>query len=264
MAKPLISIITVTYNSGGKITAYLESIKKYVKIPFELIIVDNNSQDNTLEIIKKFPLPIKLLPQSTNSGFSKGNNIGAQEAEGEYLLFLNPDTHLKDQSLEKAIEFLQNTEDAGIVAAQLIEENGHIQPSVRNLPTLWRAITEYYFNQKNSYAEYVPKGDQPVAVETVVGAGMLIKKSLFERIGRWDERFFLYFEDIDLCKRVLEARLKVYYFPEFKVSHAVGDSAKSNPRSLQLLYQSAMVYHGRIKYYLLYLILWCRRFVTTR
>ncbi len=264
MEKPLLSIVTVTYNSQGKIKAYLESIKKNLKIPFEVIIVDNNSQDETKKVIEDFSLPVTLLPQSANLGFSKGNNIGAKEAKGEYILFLNPDTHLQDNSVEQAIIFLGNTPDAGIVAPQLIDDNGQPQPSARNLPTLWRAFTEYYLHYKNTFEAFAPNGTEPVEVESVVGAGMLMKKGVFEKIGKWNEKFFLYFEDIDLCKRVLEDGMKIYYFPDFKVSHTVGDSAKSNPRSLQLLYQSAMVYHGRVKYYLLYLILWGRRFFNAR
>lgn len=247
-----LSIITVTYNSGDAISTYLENIRRFSPPDSEIILLDNNSTDQTIEIIKKFP-NVKLIEKKENLGFSKGNNLAAHQATGKYILFLNPDCKLLGDCIKEAIKFLDDHAEAGIVAPKLIEKNGQVQPSVRKLPTILGAIKEYYLNIKNSYEAYAPTTYSPIEVESVVGAAIIIKRELFLLIGGFNEQYFMYYEDLDLCRKVRKQGLKVYYFPECCIEHQVGGSISE--RKVKWLQDSARAYHGRFFYMVLSLIL---------
>lgn len=251
-----VSVIIPTFNSEQTIIDCLSSVTTQTKNLLEVIVVDNNSQDKTIEVAKEQKGPIKVISQNKNLGFSKANNIGVAASHGEYLMFLNPDTKVTSGAIDKMLEFYQIHTDAGVVAPKLIDGQGQVQPSVRKLPTIWRAVKEYYFHFKNEYQAYVPETkDDYVVVESVVGAAMLIKKSVYQKVGGFDNRFFLYYEDLDLCKKILQSGLKIYYLPQVMIKHLEGHSAKSNPKSLSLMKASAKAYHGTLYYYLLTLIL---------
>lgn len=268
-----LSIITISYNSEDFIEKFLTSIIRYKPKQSEIIILDNASTDGTVEIIKKFP-EIKLIRSKENLGFSKGNNLAAKEASGEYLFFLNPDTEILKQltrkstglppvqndgsELDQLVEFYEKTPDCGIVAPRLEMEDGETQTSVRKLPTIWGAFKEYILGIKHAYSEYVPKTDQPIEVESVYGAAILIKKDLFEKLNGFDEKFFLYYEDVDLCKRVREANKKVYYYPGASIKHLVG-ATKTNKDRYRFNLESVSKYHGSLGAFILYLIFWVPR-----
>lgn len=257
---PQLSILTVTYNSQSTIKEFLISIDKYLKdIDHEIIIVDNDSSDDTLESIKSTKIKVKLLPQSENLGFSKSNNIAARSADSDLLLFLNPDTRIIDDSLTEAIAYLKVHTDTGILAPKLIQDDASTQPSIQNKPTIVAALKEFWLNQKGSFMPYTIKSDSPVEVQTVVGAAMLIKKEIFEKVKGFSEKFFLYFEDIDLCDKVKASGYKIIYFPKTTIKHKVGISAKTNPKSSALLIESAKIYHGTLNYFIIYTIIRLRQ-----
>lgn len=257
--KPKLSIIIVTYNSSQHIKDMLLSIEKQTNTSYEIIVVDNNSQDQTIAQIYASRVKVSLLKQKENLGFSKASNLGVKDAKGEYLLFLNPDTRILDHAIDNLFNFLKSMDDVGIVAPQLIEDNGNIQPSVRNLPTLTNAIKEYYLNIKKSYEPFVPVGNSPQEIESVVGAAMMIPKNIYLNSGCFDEKFFMYYEDIDLCKKIKKLGYKIMYLPNITLKHTVGASAKTNPKSSNYLRQSAKSYHGIVSYLLLQLVLKLRR-----
>ncbi len=218
-----LSIVTVTYNSAKFIKEHLDSLIKNLPPKSEIIIVDNNSADETVSIIEKYK-SVRLIKSSENVGFSKGNNKGAKAAKGEYLFFLNPDIKTLNNSVQKLMDYANLTDNVGIVAPQLIKENGGVQASVTNLPNLKNLFLEYLFNKKNVFSEYAPTGNEATKVEAVYGAAMLIKKELFLKIGGFDERYFLFYEDLDLCRKVRKLGYKVIYFPQAKFIHLVGAS----------------------------------------
>ncbi len=252
MKNEKISIIIVTYNNEQYILKLIDSIKKYIRQPFEIIVVDNDSQDNTVSTLEKIS-NIKLLPQSENLGFSKGNNVGVKNSNGDILFFLNPDCMLLTP-IDHLVDDLKS-DNVGIAAPKLMYGNDEVQPSIRKFPTLFGAFKEYFLNIKQSYEPYFIKGDNPLEVETVVGGAMLIKKSDFNRIGGFDERYFLYFEDLELCRQIKKIGLKIIYDPKVIVRHQHGQSAKTNPKSGQLLIESSKIYHGAIKADLLYFLM---------
>lgn len=220
-----LSVLTVTYNSQRFLDGLFESLEKFLPRNSEWIIVDHGSKDNTVEKVthfqKKSKLPITLIEQE-NKGFSAGNNRAAKEAKGEVLLILNPDTRLIDDSVTLMLSYLENRSDIGILAPKLLETTGKVQQSVRRLPTLKGLINEYFFGKLHAFSQYAPEVEHPVEVECVYGAAMMMKKDTFERIKGFNEKYFLYYEDIDLCRKVLGWDLKIIYFPEAKISHQVG------------------------------------------
>lgn len=244
-----LSIVTVTYNSEKYIKKLLDSLDKFIPERSEVIVVDNNSSDNTLNILKSRK-NIHLIENDSNDGFAKGSNKGAEEARGEYLLFLNPDTDIIDDSINSLLDFIKNTSDAGVVAPTLIEPSGKIQPSVRNLPSIIRALEQYYLGVKNSYDAYVPEGNTPIEVESVFGAAIMMKQEVFEKIGGFDERYFMYFEDLELCKKIRELGFKIYYLPKTKFIHVVGGSISEN--KLKWINNSTRIYHGALNAFLIH------------
>lgn len=250
----MVSIIIVTFNSQEYISKCLDSIKKF-EPNCEIIIVDNVSDDETINRIKGTRIPVKLLVQQTNLGYSKANNIGAKNAKGEYLFFLNPDTYLTESITDKLINILKGDNRNGLIAPKMIKPDGKVQRSVRKLPTVKGAVLEYFFGQKNEYEEYFPKGDEPLEVETVYAGAILIKKEIFDSVGMFDEKYFLYFEDLDLCRKLRKFGFKIIYDPKVSLVHQVGGSSKYNPLTKKYLEQSAKIYHGNIKAKILYYIL---------
>lgn len=251
-----VSVISVSFNNSNSIENFISSVQKNISKNDELIIIDNHSSDSTVEKIRKFK-NITLISSDKNLGFSRGNNLGVKKARGQYLFFLNPDTFLEKPILDELIDFYEDM-DAGLLGPKLTLSNGGIQPSVRNLPTFWRAFQEYILGIKNSYSQYVPVGSQPVEVEAVYGAAMLITKELFEKIKGFDERYFLYYEDIDLCRKIKEVGKKIYYFPDVSVQHIVGGSRSDLNRAL-VNKKSLYIYHGLIEGLALNLIFLIRR-----
>src|SRR3989344_5794294 len=208
-----LSIIIVSFNSESFIEKCISSVLKNIPKDAEVIVLDNASSDTTVAKLKKFSTKIKLIESGENLGFSSGNNKALTQAEGEYIFFLNPDTEVNFTIFGDLIFFYKETPYAGIIGPKLVMPDGKIQESVKNLPTIAGAIKEFVFGINHAYTQYVPKGNQPIEVESMYGAAMLIKRLLFEEVGGFDEKFFLYYEDMDLCRRVRNLGKKVYYYP---------------------------------------------------
>lgn len=239
-----LSIIIVSFNSEDFIEDCLKSLFKYLLKEGEVIVVDNNSSDGTVKKLEGFVPKIDLIKLAQNLGFAKANNLAAKKAQGQYLFFLNPDTQIIQPVFSQLIDFYERNSDAGIVAPKLIQADGKVQESVKNLPTIWGAIKEFIFMIPNSYTQYAPKSSEPVQVECVYGAALLIKKDFFDKLGGFDEKFFLYYEDVDLCKRVNQADKKIYYYPGVSIKHLVGASKSEFDRN-KLNNESFRKYHGR-------------------
>lgn len=222
-----LSTIIVTYNSQDEIEKLLFSSNKFLPAGSEVIVVDNDSSDGTVAEVKQFK-NVKLIKNSVNIGYGKGTNLGVRRAAGEYLLLLNPDTLLIDHSVNKMLSFAKSHPEVGIVAPKLLGLNGTIQASVSKDPTLAGAFRRYLFNKKYDYGEYVPIENYHQEVEVVYGAALLVKKEIFRGIGGFDGRYFLYFEDLDLCRKVRGEGLKVVYLPEAQVIHTLGSSVKKD------------------------------------
>lgn len=240
------SVIIVTFNNEETIKKCLDSILQNSP-GVEVIVVDNNSSDRTVEIIKSFKEEVILVGAGANLGFSKSNNLGALSARREYLIFLNPDTKiLQKGSLGKLQEVLMENPSFGLLGPKLMFPDGRQQKTVRSLPTIARAFKEYVLGIKGSYDFYIPEGNGLIEVESVVGACMVIKRDVFERAGKFDEKYFLYFEDLDLCRKVRKLGFKVGFYPEVEIAHNEGVSGKGQ-KTNKLLQESAKKYHGLLE-----------------
>jgi len=168
---PEVSIIIVSYNTKNLTLSCISSVvKEGSKLSKEIIIVDNGSRDGSLESIaaidtKKSEIPIRLIKNDENLGFSKANNQGIKIAKGKYILLLNSDTQVEKRAIIELIEFAEKNPEAGVVGPKLLNPDRTVQPSVFNLPTVSRAIQQYWLAKKRILDKYFPAGSEPVEVE---------------------------------------------------------------------------------------------------
>lgn len=259
--KKIVSVIIVAYNCEEFIDSCIKSVLKFLPENGEIVIIDNKSTDKTLGKLRKYYLnpEIKILESEENLGFGKANNKACKIAEGEYLFLQNPDTELFEPVLNKIINFYSSKPDIGIVAPKLVMPNKKTQPSVIKFPSLSGAISDLFFKKAGDYFPYVPEKEEPSEVDCVFGAAMLIKTDLFRKVGGFDEKYFMYYEDIDLCKRVNEAGMKVYYYPKVSIKHLVGGTKSKDKYSLN--YKSSIIYNGLFKGFIFQLIFRLHRYL---
>ena len=256
-----LSIIIINYNTGLHLKKCIDSIAKTTSnltIPdSEVIIIDNDSKDNSLLKINSTK-KIKVLKNHANLGFAKAVNQALDVSMGDYKLLLNPDTILKKHAIKTMLEFSQKTPNAGVVGARLLDPNGKIQASVIPLPTIWGAIKEFWLGRKNSYSKYKITSRGPTKVDSVVGAAFLVSPLAIKKVGKLNNKFFMYYEDIEYCKRVKQAGLEVYYLPQAEVIHYHGVSGKAivnQSNQWKRLIPSSIAYHGVLIHYVLWLVL---------
>lgn len=229
-----LSVIILNYNVRYFLEQCVLSVQEAIKpIDAEIIVIDNNSSDDSCLMMKtKFP-EIKLIENKENFGFPKGNNIGVEQASGKYICILNPDTIVAEDTFTKILAFAEEKQDLGIIGCKLIDGTGNFLPeSKRGIPTPWVAFTKIFglykvfpksklFNQY--YAQHLNE-NQTGKVEILVGAFMFLEKNLYQDLKGFDEDCFMYADDIDLSYRALQQQKSNYYFHETTVLHYKGES----------------------------------------
>lgn len=250
-----LSIIIVSFNTKKLTLDSIRSIKKYPpSCSHEIVVVDNGSTDGSVEALQALGKDIVFIKNTVNKGFSKANNQGAHKAKGEYLLLLNSDTELRSSVLDSLISFAEQHTDAGVVAPKLLNPDKSTQPSIYRFPTLLRAISQYWLGKKNILDKYAPQGKAEQFVDAAVGAAFLITPKARERVGLLNEKYFMYFEDLDYCRAVKNAGLHVYYLPTISIIHHHG--ASGNKGVNQLLINSSKKYFGQLYYFIYTFVLW--------
>jgi GT2 family glycosyltransferase len=236
-----ISIIIVNYNSLDFIKGCLGSIEgiagsgqyKKNRSSYEILVVDNKSGDGSQEYLKKQSKIndiLHFIPNKENVGFSRASNIGALKAKGKYLLFLNPDTKFLEGDLRSLVDFYNKNginSRVGVVGAKILNTDGTLQLSSRSFPTLARQFYESYFLYRmfrktrvfGSYFMSWWDHQREREVDWLAGSFMFIKKDVFMESGMFDEDYFMYSEDSDLCLRLYRKGFKNYYFPYFIIEH---------------------------------------------
>jgi len=240
-----LSVVIVNYNVRYFLELCLESVAAAItSIDAEIIVVDNNSSDESCKMVQeRFP-NVRLIGNKENIGFSKANNQGVAVANGEYVCVLNPDTVVAEDTFSQLIGFSDSKNKIGIVSCKLIDGAGRFLPeSKRNVPTRLVAIKKLIGLSKDYYVSNLKEseiGKSPV----FVGAFMLLKRSLYEALGGFDERYFMYGEDIDLSYSILNAGFDNYYYGKTTVIHYKGEStlkdevyAKRFYGAMQLFYK---------------------------
>jgi hypothetical protein len=254
-----LSVIIASYNTRELLGRCLKSVEREKgKLALEAIVIDNASTDSSPQMVKKEFPKVKLTVNRENLGFARAVNQGFREAQGKTILLLNSDTQLTKGGLAKLLEFEKKVGPA-IIGTKLINPDGSVQPSVFYLPTVKRAILEYWLGRKGYFAKYAPTGENPQEVEVVSGGAMLISRAVAEKIGLMDERYFMYFEDLDFCRRAHQAGFKVYYLPTVEIIHEHGASGKAlvdSANQWRRLVPSSKIYHGDARHYLINFILW--------
>ncbi|GAA4281540.1 glycosyltransferase family 2 protein [Gaetbulibacter aestuarii] len=211
----------------------------------EIIVVDNNSPDDSCSMVKAIFPEVKLIENKENFGFSKGNNIGVAAASGEYLCFLNPDTVVAEDTFETLLKFADSKENLGIVGCKLINGSGQFLPeSKRNLPVIKVAVQKFMGYGKQYYAGHIDE-NAIHKVDVLVGAFMLMKQEVFYEIGKFDERYFMYGEDIDLSYCSLKVGYDNYYFGKTTVIHFKGESTLKNEQYAERFFSAMQFFYDK-------------------
>ncbi len=245
-----LSVIIVNYNVKHFLEQCLYSVRKATKgIDVETWVVDNNSVDGSIEMLKeKFP-EVKLIENKKNAGFSVANNQAIKQASGEYILLLNPDTIVEEETFTKTIAFMDEHPDAGALGVKMIDGTGHFLPeSKRALPTPEVAFYKIFglsklFPKSKKFGKYhltYLSQDEVNKVDILSGAFMLMRKAALDKAGLLDETFFMYGEDIDMSYRITQAGYSNYYFPLTRIIHYKGESTKKSSVNYVIVFYNAM------------------------
>ncbi len=231
-----LSIIIVNYNVKEFLQNLLHSISKAAaNLKYEVIVVDNASDDGSVEMIKEKFHQVKLIENKKNLGFSKANNSGLKCASGDYLLLINPDAIVSEDTFDKMIDFFKRTLDAGLVTCKILNPDGTLQLACRrSFPGPWTSFCKVtglssLFPKSRLFARYnltYLDENQTYEVDAISGSFMMFRREVYEKIGGLDEQFFMYGEDLDFCYRVQKSGYKVYYFNETQIIHYKGESTK--------------------------------------
>jgi len=228
----LLSIVIVSYNAKTILENCLRSVFEKIKsINFEIIIVDNNSSDDSIKTIKKQFPKVNIIENKENVGFGKANNQAAKQAKGEYLLFLNPDTEILNDNFKETIQWIGNFKKDVIIGCQIFNKNKTIQPSAGFFPSLRNLFYWAFFIDdipvvnlflKPLHQENKAFYNQNRQVDWVTGAFLLMTRKVFNKIGGFDEKIFMHMEEVDLCYRAWQKGIRVFYLPLIKIIHFRG------------------------------------------
>lgn len=240
----LLSIVIVTWNAEDEIEACLNSVIKYNKdIPIEIIVIDNDSKDKTKNILKNYAVQtdfVKIILNDDNKGFTLANNQGIKIAQGDFILLLNPDTKVTENSLIKLIEQLATSGTMGAIAPQLLNEDLTIQPSCRTFPRYWDMFCELtllskIFPMSKIFARWKMNyfnHNEIDEVEQPMAAALMIKKNVMDKVNGFDEKYRMFFNDVDLCKSIVDAGYKIYFYPDSKIFHLKGASIYKDRKNM--------------------------------
>lgn len=229
-----LSIVIVTWNSENWIKRCLSSIFKHTsEIDFEVIVIDNKSEDKTVQLAMNSFTGVKVIENQVNKGWATAVNQGIEAATGKYICVLNPDTELVDRTMEQLVTFMEEYPQVGVTGPHLINEDGSTQRSIRRRPRLRDQLMiilklHIAFPDAKALQHYLWRDFNYQAmqeVEQIMGACMMIRREVFDQVGIFDETFFLWFDEVDFCRRVYDrSNYKIFYNPHIHLTHAGGDS----------------------------------------
>lgn len=248
-----ISNIIVSYNCLESLKTCISSLEDQKGVESEIVVIDNDSGDGTVDFLKE--RKFKTILSKKNVGYGAAANRAAKMAEGKYLFILNPDTELPSASLEAVYDYSERNPDVGLVSPVLRYPDNRLQLSARRFPKrmdflLGRGSPLFLFGLTDEKrAGYIaPDDDQPMDVPAVSGTALFVKSELFKKIGGYDERFFLYLEDLDLCRRVRDLGFKVALLPSVTVYHSWRKSSHRRPYFSSFHHHLSVIKYFR-KYY---------------
>lgn len=230
--QPDLSIVILSFNTRDMTLACLASFltdKDAAEI-VEVIVVDNASSDDSVSAIRtQFPT-VNVIANTENLGFARGNNLGFAASSGRYVLALNSDTEVEAGALSELVSFMDAHTDAGACSPALINADGSLQPTGRPLPTVWSLFIDmtrlWRLWKKGLYDQPGRDYTQIAEVGEVSGAAMCLRRDAYEKTGGFDPNIVMYYEDVDLCKRIHDLGYKIYFVPAARVMHHWGGSSK--------------------------------------
>lgn len=235
---PTISVIIVSFNTRDLLVECIETLLSRVgTLDCEIIVVDNASRDGSADrIAERFPEEVVLIRSPSNLGFAAANNLGFRSAHGRYLVLLNSDAFVQEGALQRAVEYMEADPGIGLGGARLIGRDGAWQPSARLFPSLLNEfLTLSGLAARHSRSRFFGRFDrtwadprQAAFVDWVPGAFAIFRRELLDTVGAFDESFFLYYEEVDLCRRIRAAGLRIAYWPDVVVVHIGGESSRTH------------------------------------
>jgi GT2 family glycosyltransferase len=226
-----LSIIIVSWNVQEYLRRCLNSLKADVdqNLKYEVIVIDNDSMDNTVAMLARDFPEVKLIHNKDNLGFARANNQGIKISRGKFVLLLNPDTEVKKGCIDTLISFLQSHDRVGVVGPKLLNPDGTLQASGVNFPSLASSLLGYFRLKREVTGAYFVHASQPIMVNALVGACLLTRREVIDQVGGLDESYFMYVEEADWCYRIQNRGWHIYFVPEAQVYHRKGGSARHVP-----------------------------------
>lgn len=241
-----LSVVILNYNVRFFLELCLQSVQAGIQdIDAEIIVVDNNSEDDSCQMVKsQFP-NVVLIENNENLGFSKGNNIGVAKTKGEYICILNPDTVVAEDTFHELLTFADKQKQLGIVGCRLIDGKGKYLPeSKRNVPIVTVAFQKMLGNSSKYYANHLSEFEIG-KVDVLVGAFMFMKKNVYTDLKGFDEDYFMYGEDIDLSYKAIKANYNNYYFGETSIIHFKGESTLKDKTYAKRFYKAMQIFYKK-------------------
>ena len=238
-----LSVVIVSYNVRDYLKNCLQSVSRALEgIEGEVFVVDNHSDDDSVETVRAQYPWVRLIENQENMGFSRANNIAIREARGEYVLLLNPDTIVEEATLREVLRFMEEHPKAGGAGVMMHNVDGSLAPeSRRALPTPWVSCLKMLGFTKRYYMSHLP-WDQPSRIEVISGAFCFLRKKALDEVGLLDEDFFMYGEDIDLSYRLMKGGWENWYLP-YPITHFKGKSTqKSDYRYVHIFYKAMLIF----------------------
>ena len=238
-----LSVVIVSYNVRSYLEQCLQSVQRALEgIEGEVFVVDNHSSDDSVEVVKCDYAWVKLMENKENQGFARANNLAIRQAQGEYVLLLNPDTIVEESTLRNVLAFMEAHPKAAGAGVMMRNEDGSLAPeSRRALPTPWVSCLKMIGFDKRYYMSHLP-WEEPGRIEVISGAFCFLRRKALDEVGLLDEDFFMYGEDIDLSYRLLKGGWENWYLP-YAITHYKGRSTqKTDYRYVHIFYQAMLIF----------------------
>ena len=255
MVKPILSIVVVNFETPDYTLQCLRSIQANPpSCPHEIILIDNGSEDGTLELVRAQVPGVICIETGQNWGFAKANNLGIRNAQGKFVLLLNSDTKILDDSLDRLLRYIEKLPEVGAVGPRQLDGEGKLQLSWGHFPTLVSETFRKLLHHRLSFndlriRDYLEeKYSESTRVDWISGSCLLARREVLLQAGLLDEHFFMYFEDIDLCRRIRDTGHEIHYHAEPTLIHYGGISAKKNLARIFVEYRRSQIHFTR-KYY---------------
>lgn len=250
-----VTVVIVSYNVAALLDACLDSIKKGTGLSYEIIVVDNNSKDSSVEMVKKKHPDVVLINNETNAGFAKANNQAFRGAKGRYIFMLNPDTIVLENAIDKLVQFMDTHPAAGACGPKNLNPDGSLQYNCCHFPDIWIRLAWHFHlrrlfprnrlfgRERMTYWDY---GDTR-QVDWIAGCSLMIRSEALEQVGLLDENYFMYTEETDLCFQMKKAGWSTLYYPDSAIIHYGGQSSLAQNK--EKVYSKSIIKHLLITQY---------------